>query len=233
MLGRGAPKTRQRGPDASKGDISWGRRTRRGAAARADAGSGRGGGLAEANAGELLDRTSAPPSRWTGWGTPRSRGRTREQPALDPGRPPPRRRPSFVALSDFSAGLTLDNQTPLVVSNRAGDSLVAWVHTTATMGAPQEIRVASVNPDGSLAKPVEAIDTGGGSDSEPDRGDQRERRRRDRLGEGHHRSGEHTPGAWRTLRRQDRLWTQPPSEPHRQRSTAPATQSSSGPTTMA
>lgn len=71
----------------------------------------------------------------------------------------------FLTLSDFSAGLTLDNETPLVVSNRAGDSLVVWVHTTSTMGAPQEIRVASVKPDGSLAKPVEAIDTAGGSDS--------------------------------------------------------------------
>ncbi len=68
----------------------------------------------------------------------------------------------FAALSDFSTGSITDSETPLVVSNRAGNGLVIWVHTTTP--GNHEINVASVKSDGTVTKAVETISSGGGSD---------------------------------------------------------------------
>jgi hypothetical protein len=72
--------------------------------------------------------------------------------------------PGFTALPDFSTDVVHDNSTPVVVTNRAGNGIVAWVHTTDTMG-DHEIQVRSISPNGT-AGPVQTISTAGGSDSD-------------------------------------------------------------------
>jgi PKD repeat protein len=67
--------------------------------------------------------------------------------------------PFFLALPDLSSGLSGDSESPLVVLDKAGNGLAAWIHTTAVPTA-QEIEIASIKSNGAVAPPV-AIATGG------------------------------------------------------------------------
>ena len=65
----------------------------------------------------------------------------------------------FAALTDFSTGSLTNSETPLVVLNRAGNGLAAWVHTTA-VPTVKEIEISNIKSDGTVSAPV-AIATGG------------------------------------------------------------------------
>jgi PKD repeat protein len=67
----------------------------------------------------------------------------------------------FAQLPNLSTDTTNDNDSPLVVTNRAGNGLAIWSH--AIGGGDHQILVSPVTPGGTVGAPLPSVSTGGGT----------------------------------------------------------------------